>query len=214
MALFNSNNASSRRPISRSVGNASIVWMCSSVQDCQQLITELQTIVNSVKLFSLADECVGFITETKDQKLFLIIFGCYDEILISSIHHLTQLDSIYIFSDESIGNSDWPTRWMKFKGIFTDICSLQNQLKRNIRQMERSLTPISCIPASSSPNLDELQPSFMYSQMLKEVLLNMEHDEKTKTTLIEYCRVQYAGNHVQLSIINQFECDYNKHTPI
>jgi hypothetical protein len=39
----------------------------------------------------------------------------------------------------------------------------------------------------SIQNLNQLEPSFMYIQIFKEILLEMEHDEKSITDLAIYC---------------------------
>ncbi|CAF4326054.1 unnamed protein product, partial [Rotaria sordida] len=50
----------------------------------------------------------------------------------------------------------------------------------------------------------------MYTQLLKENLLDIEYDYKAKTKLVEYCRITYADDDYQLSLIDDFELEYNK----
>ncbi|CAF2778947.1 unnamed protein product [Rotaria sp. Silwood2] len=72
-----------------------------------------------------------------------------------------------------------------------------------------SLTPISILLKNDieikSNEYNELDKSFMYTQLLKEILLDIEHDYTAKNTVVEYCRLQYADNEFQLSLIDEFD---------
>ncbi|CAF3832818.1 unnamed protein product [Rotaria sp. Silwood1] len=48
----------------------------------------------------------------------------------------------------------------------------------------------------------------MYSQLLKEILLEDEYDEQQKKTLVNFCQDHYAGNNSELKIIDEFEQKY------
>ncbi|CAF1443373.1 unnamed protein product, partial [Rotaria sordida] len=39
------------------------------------------------------------------------------------------------------------------------------------------LTPFSIVSPTSSPNFDTLDQSFMYTQLLKEIILEMKYDD-------------------------------------
>jgi tetratricopeptide (TPR) repeat protein len=49
----------------------------------------------------------------------------------------------------------------------------------------------------------------MYSQLLKEILLDLEYDETSIKEYVNYCREQFHGNNSQLNTIKAFETDYN-----
>ncbi|CAF3348512.1 unnamed protein product [Rotaria sp. Silwood2] len=85
-----------------------------------------------------------------------------------------------------------------------------------MKQCDHDLTPISILlPGDySKRDLNELDPSFMYSQVLKEILLSIKHNEHAKQTLVELCREQYHGREPELRIIDEFERDYNPHSAI
>src|SRR5437870_682800 len=68
-------------------------------------------------------------------------------------------------------------------------------------------TPVTIITENS---LNELDQSFMYSQLLKEILLEMTYDNNSKIELIEFCRLQYEKNQSELNIIKEFEKYYPK----
>ncbi|CAF3027362.1 unnamed protein product [Rotaria sp. Silwood2] len=92
-----------------------------------------------------------------------------------------------------------------------DLCY---RLKQDLRQFNSNLTPISIIKPSSSTNRDELDQSFMYSQLLKEIILDIPYDDKAKQEYVDFCRIQYANNHTQIKVINEFEEKYQPSSSI
>jgi tetratricopeptide (TPR) repeat protein len=67
---------------------------------------------------------------------------------------------------------------------------------------------------ASNQTLDRLDPSFMYTQILKEILLTIKFEEKHIQEFIDYCREKFADNNQELSNIEKFEAEYHKETPI
>ncbi|CAF0943306.1 unnamed protein product [Rotaria sp. Silwood1] len=55
----------------------------------------------------------------------------------------------------------------------------------------------------------ELNKSFMYTQLLKEILLDMKRDYKRKNALVKFCRIKYADNECQLGLIDDFKLECN-----
>ena len=54
----------------------------------------------------------------------------------------------------------------------------------------------------------------MYTQLLKEILIEMDYEEKQKEDFVHLCRDLYQKDPKQLKIIDEFEHQYDKHTPI
>ncbi|CAF1588840.1 unnamed protein product, partial [Adineta ricciae] len=66
----------------------------------------------------------------------------------------------------------------------------------------------------TTANLDQLDPSFMYTQIFKEILFELKYSKQSIQDLIKYCRQQYNNNVEELKIINEFERDYRPETSI
>jgi hypothetical protein len=85
------------------------------------------------------------------------------------------------------------------------MCSKQNAI------------PISLVDTSgdiSKKNLDQLDSSFMYTQMLKEILLSIKFEEKHIQEFVDHCRKQFVGNDYKLNNIKKLETKYRDETPI
>ncbi len=91
-----------------------------------------------------------------------------------------QLHAIYIFDSSQTQSEHWIKEHQKVKGVLTLIDTICNALKRNIHMSETDLTSISIIPENPIVNFDELDQSFMYSQILKEIIIEIKYNEKAK----------------------------------
>jgi len=200
-----------------SVEDTILIWLDENMNEYhdydENAIIQLQTIVNSVKIFIDSNQCIDFFTNVINKRVFLIVSNNLAQILMPFMDDVSQLDSIYIYSNIRIENQQWIGYWKKIQGIFTDIVSLLDKLKNDIKRCEDNLTPINIISASSTKNLDVLACSFMYSQLLKEILLSMKYNEQAKRQFIDYLHTLYADNKQGLTAINEFEQNYNNHSP-
>ena len=196
------------------VQNFVLLWLDSNINksndDYNNSMTQLRKIVNTIDTFTDTDQCVGFLSDIKDEKVFILVSGDIAQSIVPRIHDTSQLDSIYVFCVKKSKHEQWVKQWAKVKGIFTEIDSLCNTLKRDAQQCDRDFTSISV----TSKDLNQLDPSFMYTQLLKETLIEMPHNEKEKTQLADFCREQYRDNLFELQIIDEFEHSYHLHTPI
>ena len=107
--------------------------------------------------------------------------------------------------------------WTKIKVIFTEITDIHNALEQAAEDCEQNTIPISLISGGgdlSNKKLDQLDPSFMYTQILKEILLTIEFEQQHRTDFFDYCRKQFEGNNKQLDNVKRLEDEYSDKTPI
>ncbi|CAF3392408.1 unnamed protein product [Rotaria socialis] len=203
---------------SRNVENFIIIWLDSNMKESkrktQHAINQFRQVINSIRTFTDSDQCMNFIRDIKNEKIFLIISAGLSQSFVQLVEEMIQLISIYIYSNHKLKQEQWINNHRKIKGIFIQIEHICDAIKKEARQCETDLIPISIVTNISATNLDELDQSFMYSQLLKEILLELEHDDKAKSELVEFCREQYADNEKELKIIDEFNQNYSKPSPI
>ncbi|CAF1145136.1 unnamed protein product [Rotaria sordida] len=140
----------------------------------------------------------------------MIVSNTLGQSTVPRIHHMSQLDSLYVLQQNKSEHTQWTQEWAKVKGIFTSIDAIYDIVKHDAERWEHDFISISVTGA----DLTGLDSSFMYTQLFKETLLEMEYKDKEKRELAEHCRILYSTDTKQLPIINEFEQDYDKHTPI
>ena len=201
-------------PPRRWTQNFHLLWLDASMEQshehCQKQLTQLRHIVNDVNLFTQQDECIDFLTDVDDRKAFLLVEGEMGQRIMPLIHDIPQLDAIYFLCRNTTSFYEpWTKAWKKVKGVDAEITSICKRLQQTTKQCDESLITVSFLAlneATSTENLDRLDPSFMYTQMLKEILLEIEYSEKSVKKFTDYCRFGDYGSPIT---IDQFETGYH-----
>jgi hypothetical protein len=148
----------------RTVQNFALLLLATSIDESdanfKHSLTQLQQIVNTIDVFTDADQCVDFLTEIKDEKVFMIVADTFGRQLIPVIHEIPQLYSIYIFCGDTGKHEVCLNEWAKVKGIFIQIELICSLLKQDTRQCDHDMISISILSSSdySKRDLNELEP--------------------------------------------------------
>ncbi|CAF1282459.1 unnamed protein product [Adineta steineri] len=204
---------STRRRIAQ---NYLLVWVDASIdqtsKDCENTLTQLRTVVNDVTICTQPDECMQLLDSLIDEKAFVIISEYQGQHLVPKIHGMPTLDAIYIFCGNISSHQQWTMEWRKVKGVHNNIKDICDALKGGVKQVNQDLIPISFLTtteAVSSENLHQLEPNYMYTQIFKDILLKIEHNqEQAMQILAVYCRNLYSKNITELDVIDEFQRDY------
>jgi hypothetical protein len=137
-------------------------------------VTQLRRMVNDVNTFTDGDGCIQFIEDINDNKICMIISGSLGQHIVPRVHNMSQVDSIVIFCGNKKRHEQWTKEWSKIKGVFTEITPICEALKQASRQWEQNAILISFVATggdATNKNLNRLDPMFMYTQIMKEILL-------------------------------------------
>ena len=203
------------QPIKRIVQNFVLIWLDTnldeSTTDYHNSISLIRTVVNDVSGFKQPDEAIDFLTEIEAVSAFLIVNRSLGAQILPLIHDIPQLDTIYILNTHQCQQEEWINNWVKLKGVYTDISAICQALQLTVKQCEQDSIPMSFFHAKediSNISLNQLEPTFMYTQLFKEILLEMENDQQSVRILADYCRRFYRDNIRELDVINEFEKSY------
>ncbi|CAF3461846.1 unnamed protein product [Rotaria socialis] len=172
----------------RVVQNFILVWLDANIdekkEDFQKSLTELRKIFATVEPFTDVDQCVDYLTSIDDQKIYLITSASLGQTTVPLIHDIAQLDTIFVFCS----NKDELKFWAKVRGIHDSIQSICMQLTKATQSCDHDAISEA---ASTKQNLDQLPPSYMYSVIFKDIILEIDHDDnKSMNTLVNFCRQQ------------------------
>ncbi|CAF1445550.1 unnamed protein product, partial [Adineta steineri] len=216
MATSQSSVTSNRRIYMERMKNIFLIWLDNNMNenntDCNNTIKQLKCVANNINTFTDGEECIEFIQTINNNKVCLIVSGSLGKYIMRHLHDMSQVDTIFIFCNNQECHQQWATEWPKIKGVFTDITSICEAFKQTAHQCEQNAISISFV--ASNKKLDQLDPSFMYTQILKEILLTVDFDDKHIKEFITYCREAFVENEYELQNIEEFERDYHDRTPI
>jgi tetratricopeptide (TPR) repeat protein len=215
----NVSNESHNNPLqttqSKMMENFIIVWLNLNINDSTEgkddLVMQFRSIISTIKTFTDINECVDFLTDLTDEKVFMIIDDYPNENFLSILDEISPLHSIYIFNQHQEKHEQRNI----VRGIYAHIEYIYNAVKHDVYRLTIDLTPVSIISPNSSLNLDELDQSFMYTQLLKETIMDIEYDaKKAREEFTQFCLSRSATGDIQPSTICQFQRCYEEHSAI
>ena len=223
-AFGSSKIASSRlQGTARILQDFQLIWLDQTIdeennRDCQKNMIELCRTVNSIRTFTDENQCVTFLSETRHEKAFIIISGSFGRKTVPQIHDMSNVLSIFIFCGNISLHQEWAKGWPKINGVFRDILQICEALQEILRQCERNTIPMSVTSVNTNDTttnkkLNKFEPSFIYTQILKEILLTIEFEEHHFNEFIDYFRKSYPQKHHK-NMIEQFKQEYRSKTPI
>ncbi|CAF1335738.1 unnamed protein product [Adineta ricciae] len=210
-------------PSTRINQNYIIVWLDNifaevNSADCLNIVTKLREVVNSVQTFIDVDACIDFISDTEDEKIFLIVSGLFGQTIVPIVHNFPQMHSIYIFSGQVLAQEQWIGEWKKIKGVYMNVNSICEVLKQSADICDQNYVALSFIKTSDdtkNKTLDELDRSFVFIQILKEILPTLHFNQQHLHDFLEYCRQEiFVDNDIEMYNIDQIEQEYYLHRPI
>ena len=134
---------SDRLPYTRTIQNFLLVWLDGSIdeinnEDCRNTITKLRQVMNTVNTFTDVDECIDFINDIKEEKIFMISSGAFGQTTVPIVHDNPQVNAIYIFCGNKTRHEQWAKQWSKVKGVFTDITPICEALKQAAQDCDQN----------------------------------------------------------------------------
>ena len=217
-SLVESDSALSYRSADvRIMQNFLVVWIDPNIDevndnDCRNISIQLQQVINTVKLFNDIDEAIDFVTDIDDEKIFIIFSDTIDRATVYLVEDIPQINTIYILCENKAQHIQWTQQISKVEGVYTNILPICKSLENAVRECDHNNISMSFI--ATNKDLDQLDQSFMYTQILKEILLTIEFNQEHFQDFILYCRELFASNSKELKNVDKLEQEYYQHTSI
>ena len=197
--------------------NYYVVWLDENDESYKNFLSELQQVTDTVDLFVDIDECIDSITDRSDETVYMIVSRKYVQQLSLVIGDISQLKSIYIFNQNNAVNEPLAHKCSKIHEHFSNIASICDNLKQALKDNDDNDVSISFAQSTSSTsdkNKDTLDCTFMYTQILKEILLTIHFDEQNFNDFLTFCRNEFKGKTRELRNVDEIQKDYRNQTPI
>ncbi|CAF3436874.1 unnamed protein product [Rotaria socialis] len=131
---------------------------------------------------------------------------------------MAQLDTIFVFCINKDRHKVWAKDWSKVEGVHGTIKSICKRLTAATRPCDHDAIPMSFMPkrntsdtASCEQNLDQLPPTYMYSVIFKDIILDIDDDdEKSMNTLVQFCQKQ----NIPETETNELKRKYYQKSPV
>lgn len=197
--------------------SSALVWLDPNIDEFKSTyhdtINKLRRIISTIYTFTDPSQCIEFLTLMQNKNIYVIISSAIEEKIVSTIHNMSKIYASFFFGDHKSRYDKDDKNWSRIKNIFIQM----NSLSEIIEQYTEQLFTMSFIAASqltSDENLDQLDQSFMYTQILKEILLQIDFTDQHIREFVTYCREVFANNDSRLTNCDIIEREYHIHTPI
>ncbi len=133
------------------------------------------------------------------------------------MHDIRQISCIYIFCENKTRYEQWALQCSKVKGVFTGLTMICEALEQAAQYADQNMVSISFVKPSdetSTQNLDQLDKSFMYTKILKEILVTIDFEQNHINEFLTFCRESVVGNTYEHKNIEKLEKEYHRHQPI
>ncbi|CAF3700559.1 unnamed protein product [Rotaria socialis] len=199
--------------------NFVVIWLDDQFVD-KRSRDVVRAQVNYLEVFYDVDQCVDEISEIDTDKIFLIVSENYFNQLALILESFEQVHSVYILCyNQDIYNMymihDFAlSEYRKLAGYFIDIDQISHAIRKRKAQYARESIEMVSIPRRSSGvagfsyQLDKLEASVMYFQLIKDILISMAHGENARAELINLFRAYFHDNTNGLRKVEEFERDY------
>ena len=203
----------------RNLENFAIIWLDEHIVD-PELTAAVRVEVNYLEISDNVTGCINRIFSIEAEKIFVIVSGSYYEQIASVFEFSELVEGIYIFCSDPDKYQlyiEEHSIWVEYKkiiGVFNNINDICCRIRQRRNQYTRQIpTTISIshrnftVPEQSS-KMNKLEASFMYSRLIKDILVSMTPNKNAKMDLINLLRAYYDNNQVQIQRIDEFERDY------
>jgi hypothetical protein len=210
-----------RRPNIRMVQNVMLISLDKNInnkkEDCCNTVTQLRHVGITVHTFTDTDQCIDFVTDSFIEKVVLIISGALCQNIVPLVHDIDQIHYFFIFGKNKIRYEQWAKQWTKIKDVFSEVTPIYEAVNQVSQQCEQNAISISFVAVDGNTfnkNLDRLDPMFMYSQILKEILLTIQFKQQHISKFISYCREIFDDDEKEVEKVDQLERKYSDKAPI
>ncbi|CAF3754058.1 unnamed protein product [Rotaria socialis] len=189
----------------------SLLWLDTNnnMKDRQDTEVKLRSIINHFKKFQDAKECQQYIEQrSKQDRLVLVVSNKLSQEMVSSIHKLRQVLSIYVYCEEGKTDEQWCSKFSKVKAVAVDINELVSRMKVDVKICMKEEEPLSMNMLSTGQSARVIDGQFVFSQVLIDCLLRLKSNDLDREELISSLKTEYKGNSSELSKIEEFEKDY------
>ena len=197
--------------------NITIIWLDENLdrnRDKTIAIEDfLKQINDFVRLCTDRETCIRSINLIKNEKIVLLISGSCSEDVLSRVHNLPNLDSVFVFCMKPQKYISLRSKYTKIIGIYINPNELLGELNKTIFSLTKQIAALSLFDRNDEKPICDLtkeSAKYIWYQLIKDVLLKIPNakTDYSKQDVVQMCRDYYRSNKYQLKNIDLFEQTY------
>lgn len=200
-----------------------VVWLRDGDLD-SEIEFELRQLINYIKVYENEVHCLRYIRTNPKEKIFLILSDSIAENFVLKIHHLDQIQFIYVFCEYFLRYSrcnslvkvekhrQWTKNYSKIVDVYDDRSKLFSKLQEDAHFLSISTISLTIFHLNddekSVRECDKDNGTLLWFYLLVEVLLRMPDKSTSKSEMIDECRLYYENDLIEQEKIRDFQENY------
>ncbi|CAF4241022.1 unnamed protein product, partial [Rotaria magnacalcarata] len=198
-----------------------LVWLTSDSTinlNKSHISNLLQGIFSHLEIFHDIDRRIDYITSPNQKTIVLVIARPINDMtfLVKILLDFKQIGAIYIYSDTNYyPETSEISNIHRFKGIFTDIIQLANDLKEHVRIL-RWFKPVNFTTTSANQGTNDddhdvgssMEISFVFGSLIRDIFLEAPIYKNERDDFFYDSHNRFANDRARLNIIKQFKRTY------
>jgi len=160
--------------------NIIVIWLDANLDRDRDKTAEIEDLLKQkndyVRLCTDQETCIRCINLVKDEKIVLLISGSCSDDVLSKVHNVQQLDSVFIFCMKSERYIALTSKYNKIVGIYTGQNELIEELSKTIFALTKQITAFNLFHQNNERSMRDLtkeSAEYLWFQLIKDVLIKM-----------------------------------------
>ncbi|CAF3950376.1 unnamed protein product [Rotaria sp. Silwood2] len=176
--------------------------------------TDLGNLIDHLHVFNNTDECLDyFATLDVADKVLFILSRSISKSTLSQFHEQTQIVCVYVYCNDVSEHRERANGYPKVRGVFNRPEELVQKIQQDVQFLRHHFIPANIFPVqdvhqTSFQNVNKEKTTFLWFQLLIDVLVRLPRSEQSKRDLIDECRKCYSNNACEQKKISDFELNY------
>ncbi|CAM4832689.1 unnamed protein product [Rotaria magnacalcarata] len=198
-----------------------LVWLDEQIDIDVENVTKMKALFQKVNdqtlLFSNENHFIEFVETLTNERVFLIISGQVSVHILSFVHTKEHIHAIYIFCMDEDHFKGLIGKYSKLRGVYNHNVRLILDVQKDISIYQKQSMKFHSLSKDEQESLITLtldSTLFLWSYLLKEILINTDTTNDAKEIMLAYCHSQYESNDSILAEINEFDKYYQSSNAI
>ncbi|CAF1475607.1 unnamed protein product [Adineta steineri] len=162
-------------------------------------------------VYSNQQKCIDHIASSGYETIFLISSSLSAGSILSHIHEMRQLDSVFLFSNVSeISSEQLFDKYSKIIGNFSQPNLLIESIKENVTLANKQSETFKFYDQNqkSTRDLSKESATFLWLKLFRDIFVEKPSDKNAKKDMIGKLKQYYHNNNKQLKLIDEFDQNY------
>jgi len=198
-----------------------VVWLDEQIAIDLDTTIQMKILLNKINghtlLFANKNAFFEFLETLTNETIFLIISGHVSADVLPCVHNKEQIHAIYIFCMQNDHYRSLADNYSKLRRVNNDHKELLLEIQKDIRIYMKQSIKFNSLSTDEQKSIIDLSLEstlFLWSYLLKDILINTDTTDDAKQIMLAYCRSQYELDNAMLTQIDEFEKTYKSEDAI